>query len=36
MSEHPQVEKDLFDIVVYLVNSAPTSLGETPASRRSG
>ncbi|MGI8946628.1 MAG: DUF6092 family protein [Ornithinimicrobium sp.] len=31
MSEQVKVEEDLFDIVVYLVNSAPTSLGETPS-----
>jgi hypothetical protein len=30
VSEHGQVE-ELFDIVLYLVNSAPTSLGETPS-----
>lgn len=28
----PEVSReDLFDVVVYLVNSAPTSLGETPS-----
>lgn len=31
MSQPTKVEQDLYDIVVYLVNSAPTSLGETPS-----
>lgn len=31
MAQESRVEADLFDVVVYLVNSAPTSLGETPS-----
>lgn len=31
MSQQQQREEDLFDIIVYLVNSAPTSLQETPS-----
>lgn len=30
-SAPPVSTEDLFDVVVYLVNSAPTSLGETPS-----